>query len=80
MVLTGYYIRSHFGVDLEARRHHFLDFFNPQASKEKKLQNEQDLHSFLLPYWSHFWDFLKFFRELTTAFFVCVFERVPDRF
>ena len=33
-----YGIRSHFGVDLEARRHHFLDFFNPQAYKETKLQ------------------------------------------
>ena len=29
-----------FGVDLEARRHHFLDFFDPQANRETKLQNE----------------------------------------
>ena len=48
------YIRSHFGVDLEARRHHFPDFFNPQAYKETKLQNEQELHYPGLPYWNHF--------------------------
>ena len=33
-----YCIFSHFGVDFEARRPHFLDFFNPQAYKETKLQ------------------------------------------
>ena len=30
-----------FGVDFEARRLHFLDFFNPQAYKEKKLQKRR---------------------------------------
>ena len=29
---------SHFGIDFEARRPYFLDFFNPQAYKETKLQ------------------------------------------
>ena len=33
-----YCIRSHLGVYFEARRFHFLDFFNPQAYKETKLQ------------------------------------------
>ena len=28
-----------FGVDFEARRPHFLDFFNPQAYNEKKQQH-----------------------------------------
>ena len=45
-----YCIRLHFGVDVEARRHHFLDFFDPQAYKETKLQNEQDLHYPGLPF------------------------------
>ena len=39
------------GVDWEARRHHALDFFDPQADRETKLQNEAangpELHSFV---------------------------------
>ena len=74
-----YCIRSHFGVDFEARRHHFLDFFNSQAYKETKLQNRPELHHNGLPCWNHFWDLL-FFFENDWVPFLCVFERVPDRF
>ena len=48
-----------FGVELEARRHNFLDFFDPQAFRETKLQNEAangpELHFFV---WLTLWSIL----------------------